>query len=88
MKVKVKLTPKGRKSRATRQDIHASIVLGKTRRAQKTADEAAWKQNVRQKRSKVQTAWQDVISKAKMIPERLKKEGFQQPKKRAYVSAL
>ena len=57
--------------------------MGKTRRAEKTADEAAEKQTVCQKRGKIQTAWQDVISEAKMTPKRLAKQGFQRPKGRA-----
>ena len=44
---------------------------GNTRRAQKAADEVAEKQNVSQKRGKIQTAWQDVISEAKMTSKGL-----------------
>ena len=50
---------------------------------QKTADEAAEKQNACQKRDKIQTAWQDVISEANMTPKRLEKQGFQRSKWRA-----
>jgi hypothetical protein len=48
---------------------NASLVLGNTRRTPKAADEVAEKQNVSQKRGKIQTAWQDVISEAKMTPK-------------------
>ena len=67
--------------------MNASSVLGNTRRAPKTADGAAEKQNVCQKRGKIQTAWQDVISEATMTPKRLKKQGFQRPKGRTYMPA-
>ncbi len=46
--------------------MNASSALGKTHRARKTGDGAAEKQSVCQKRDKIQTAWQDVISEAKM----------------------
>ena len=48
----------------------------------KTAGEAAEKQNACQKRDKIQTAWQDLISEAKVTPKRLEKQGFQRPKGR------
>ncbi len=54
-----KKAPKARLPEAKREGLDARTVLVKTRRAEKTADEAAEKRTVRQKRSKIQTAWQD-----------------------------
>ena len=54
---------------AEREGWNASTVLGNTRRMQKAADEVAEKQNVSQKRGKIQTAWQDVTFVAKMTPK-------------------
>ena len=62
--------------------------MGNTRRAQRAAEEVAEKQNVSQKRGKILTAWQDVISEAKMTPKRLEKQAFQRPKGRADMPAL
>ena len=58
-----------RKKRRAQMHSNASSVLGNARRAQKAADEVAEKQNVSQKRGKIQTAWQDVISEARMSPK-------------------
>ena len=46
-----------------------ALYWGKHAERQKTADEAAEKQNVWQKRGKIQTAWRDVILEAKMTPK-------------------
>ncbi len=60
-----------------------ALYCGKHTERKNTAEEAAEKQNACQKRGKIQTAWQDVISEAKMTPKRLAKQGFQRPKGRA-----
>ena len=81
-------TPKGRKNRATREDIHASIVWGKHAERQKTADGAAWKQNMCQKQGEMQTAWQDAISEAKLTPSKVKKQRFQSRKREGLNASL
>ena len=55
----------------------------KTRRAQKTAIDAAYKKKACQKQGAIQTAWQGVISGTRMTPKIIKKQGFQRPKERA-----
>ena len=68
--------------------MNASSVLGNTRAAPKTAEEAAENERVCQKRGKIQSAWQDVISDAKMMPKRFEKQAVQRPKGRAGMPAL
>ena len=61
---------------------------GNQARHEKTTDRAAWKQKARQKRGKIEAAWPDVMSETKMTPEMLKKQGFERPKKRAFMPVL
>ncbi len=57
-----------------------ALYWGKHTERKNTAEEAAEKQKACQKQSKIQTAWQDVISEAKMTPKRLEKQAVQRPK--------
>ena len=57
--------------------MNASSVLGNTHAAPKTAEEAAEKESVRQKRGKIQSEWQDVISQGKVTPKRFEKQAVQ-----------
>ena len=41
-----------------------------------------------QKQGNIETAWPDVMSETKMTPEKLKKQGLERPKKRAFVPVL
>ena len=62
--------------------MNASSVLGKTCRAQETADDAAYRKKVCQKQGAIQTAWEGVISGTRVTPKRVKKQGFQRPKEK------
>ena len=75
-------------SETEKEGLHASTVVGNPGRAQKTADETAQKQNGRQKRGKMEIAWQDMIPEAKVTPQRCKKQGFQRRRGKANVPDL
>ena len=68
--------------------MNASSVLGNTRAAPKTAEEAAENERVCQKRGKIQSAWQDVISQGNVTPKRFEKQAVQMPKAKVGMPAL
>ena len=77
---------KGRKTRvpeAATEGLNGSLIWGKHVKHQTTADEAAYKENACQKQGKSQTAWEGVLTGARLTPNRVRKQGFQWPQARA-----
>ena len=66
-----------------KEGVNASSVLGKTCRAQKTADDAAYRKKACQKQGAIQTAWQGVISGARETSKGIEEQGIHRPQQRA-----